>query len=58
LGGVSSLMGISAFYLTNYAVSGRFPGGWVFPMFFVPGILILLSWALDRVRPASSQAGR
>jgi hypothetical protein len=55
-GGVSSIMGITAFYLINHSVSGRFPGGWVFPLFFVPGILILLSWAIDRVCPAQCPA--
>ena len=44
LGGVVSLMGISFFYMWNFADVGRFPGGWVFPLCFVPGVLLVLAW--------------
>ena len=46
-GGVLALIGIAAFYGLNYAASGKFPGGWVFPLFFVPGILSVVASLLD-----------
>jgi hypothetical protein len=48
-GGVLALLGITAFYGLNYAASGRFPGGWVFPLFFVPGILAFTAGLLARL---------
>jgi len=45
-GGFIALAGIVAFYGLNYADSGRFPGGWVFPLFFVPGVCAILSSAI------------
>ena len=48
-GGLVSLAGIMAFYAVNYAASGRFPGGWVFPLFFLPGLLAIVSWVVERV---------
>jgi hypothetical protein len=47
-GGLVSLAGIVAFYALNYAASGRFPGGWVFPLFFLPGLLAIASWVVDK----------
>ena len=47
-GGIVSLVGIAAFHAVNYAASGRFPGGWVFPLFFVPGLLAIVSWTLGK----------
>ena len=47
-GGLLALLGITAFYGLNYAASGRFPGGWVFPLFFVPGILAVTAGLLAR----------
>jgi hypothetical protein len=47
-GGLVALLGITAFYGLNYAASGRFPGGWVFPLFFVPGILAVTAGLLTR----------
>jgi hypothetical protein len=48
LGGAVVLAGMLAFYVVNFAVSGHWPGGWVFPLCFVPGILALISWASER----------
>lgn len=54
LGGAVSLAGIALFYAINFAASGRFPGDWVFPLFFLPGILALACWWHDqRNRPAA-----
>ena len=49
-GGLLVTGGMIAFYVINYLASGRFPSGWVFPMFFAPGILSLVSWKLARHR--------
>jgi hypothetical protein len=49
-GGLLTLGGIIAFYAINYLESGRFPSGWVFPLFYVPGILAVISWMLSRRR--------
>jgi hypothetical protein len=38
-----------AFYVINYAASGRFPGGLV-PAFAIPGVLFLIYAAGDRVK--------
>jgi hypothetical protein len=45
-GGLLALVGIAAFYGLNYAASGRFPGGWVFPLFFAPGVLATIAGLL------------
>jgi hypothetical protein len=47
-GGIMSLVGIAAFYVWNFAASGHFPGGWVFPLCFLPGMLKLTAWFLCR----------
>jgi hypothetical protein len=61
-GGVLALLGITAFYGLNYAASGRFPGGWVFPLFFVPGILAFTAGLLARLchvpRPHAESAAK
>ena len=58
IGGIVALAGMVAFYAVNYAASGRFPSGWVFPVCFLPGILSLTSWSLHRVkRPPERPTG-
>ena len=49
LGGVVSLAGIAAFYALEIAANGHAPGGWVFPLCFVPGVLGVLAGLLRRV---------
>jgi hypothetical protein len=44
LGGAMSVAGVMAFYLLNFAARGRFPGGFFFPMMFLPGLLFLACW--------------
>ncbi len=34
------LGGMAAFYIMNYMEGGKFPGG-IFPLFFLPGLLLL-----------------
>ena len=48
LGGLLSLVGIAGFYAWNLADAGRFPGGWVFPLCFLPGVLQVVAWILRR----------
>jgi hypothetical protein len=53
-GGLASLVGIVAFYVLNYVEAGRFPGGWVFPLCFLPGVLAVTAWLMRaRAQPAS-----
>jgi hypothetical protein len=46
-GGIVTLAGAAWFYAMEHASTGRWPGGWVFPLFWVAGALFLLS-ALTR----------
>jgi hypothetical protein len=46
-GGLLVLLGIAVFYGLNYLASGRFPGG-LFPWFYLPGFLAIVSWLLSR----------
>jgi hypothetical protein len=50
-GGALALAGIATFYALNFLFSGRFPGGWVFPLFFVSGVSALAGWALSPRAP-------
>ena len=47
-GAVTSLTGILCFYVINYAANGNFPGGWVFPLCYVPGLLSLFCWGYKK----------
>ena len=42
-GGALALGGIAAFYLIDYAATGRFPARLLFPMFCIPGVLFLIA---------------
>ncbi len=53
-GGVMGLAGMVLFYGINFAASGRFPGGPVFPVMFAPPLLYLLAGALRHWKPAES----
>ncbi|MGE3317416.1 MAG: hypothetical protein AB7O26_20055, partial [Planctomycetaceae bacterium] len=50
LGGALSIAGMIAFYAINFAASGRLPGGPVFPLCFLPGMLILASALIEHRR--------
>jgi hypothetical protein len=43
LAGIMILSGILIFYLNHYISIGRFPGGWVFPLFYLAGSLHLVA---------------
>ena len=47
-GGIVAIAGITLFYAVHFALSGNFPGGWVFPLFFLPGALSVICWLSDR----------
>lgn len=47
-GGLLVLGGMLGFYAANYLAVGRFPSGWAFPSFYVPGVLAVISWTLAR----------
>jgi hypothetical protein len=55
LGGTMVLAGMLAFYSINFAASGRLPGGSVFPLCFVPGILALVCWWKGRASGSASR---
>ena len=48
IGGMMVLIGMGGFYAINYMSSGDLPGGWVLPVCFLPGVLALVSWAVER----------
>jgi hypothetical protein len=54
LGGTMVVAGMLAFYSINFAASGRLPGGSVFPLCFVPGILALVCWWKGRTNRSAS----
>jgi hypothetical protein len=54
-GGLLSTGGVLAFYIINFIGSGRFPSDWVFPLFFIPGILYLVSWGLRKRKKVVNQ---
>jgi hypothetical protein len=45
-GAVVSLVGIGAFYALELVANGHAPGGWGFPLCFVPGVLGVVGWLL------------
>jgi hypothetical protein len=44
IGGGITLGSLAMFYVVHLAISGRFPNGWAFLVFTIPGFLFLLSW--------------
>ena len=47
-GGIVALGGIALFYVASFALAGKFPGGWVFPLFFLPGFLSIICHLAER----------
>jgi hypothetical protein len=43
-GGALTIAGITAFYLMNYAATGRIPEGPLLPLAAIPGVLYLVCW--------------
>lgn len=48
LAGWLILAGIFIFYINNYLSVGKFPSGWVFPLFFLAGLLHLAAGWLKK----------
>lgn len=48
IGGLMVVIGMAVFYTINFTASGRLPGGWVFPLCFLPGILAMVCWSLTK----------
>ncbi len=46
IGGVITLAGLAAFYITLYLADGRLPRGPYFVLVAAPGILFLVHWAM------------
>jgi len=46
-GGLLALGGVAGFYVIYYVTSNGWPRGWVFPLFFLPGLLALVAWRLQ-----------
>ena len=55
VGGVITVGSLLLFYLAHVLLNGRFPSGWAFFVFSIPGILFFLSWIKRRkiTRPAA-----
>lgn len=53
VGGVMGIAGAAMFYLMNFEKAGNFPGGWVFPLCFIPGVLAVISGLMQRHRGAN-----
>jgi len=50
IGGGMVLCGLGTFYAVEWIGSGRFPGGWVFPLMYLPGVLALICrWQARRI---------
>lgn len=50
VGGVLSLGGITAFYVFEYFAAGNLPGGWGFPLCFLPGVLAIMAGTMQSRR--------
>jgi hypothetical protein len=48
IGGMIVLVGMTAFYVIKFTASGKWPGGWFFPLCFLPGVLALMCSGLTR----------
>lgn len=48
VGGLVVLIGVTAFYIVNFVVSGKWPSGWILSLFFLSGVLAVVSWGLTR----------
>lgn len=48
VGGLVAVIGIATFYAAEFMISGNIPGGWVLPLFFVPGVFSIACWLIER----------
>ena len=54
LGGLIAIIALAGFYLLHLVMSGGFPHGWAFIVLAVPGVLFLISAAVNRPAHRSS----
>ena len=55
-GGIVTVGSVAMFYLIHYLNTGRYPRGWTFLVFTIPGFLFLLySYQAKRVGKAAAQ---
>lgn len=50
--------GLISFYTINFVQVGRFPSGWVFPVMFLPGTLLIISRVVSLTRKTDGKAPR
>ena len=55
IGGLMVLLGMASFYLLGFLLFASFPGGWVLPLCFLPGVFAILSWAFTIEDPYEPQ---
>ena len=55
LGGLLVIGGMLVFYGMNFIISGVFPGGWILPLCYVPGLLSL--WCVWQDEYQENQTG-
>jgi len=55
LGAGLVLGGLLLFHLVNFISAGRLAGG-LFPVFFIPGVLFLVCFLIDRKKPKAEDA--
>jgi hypothetical protein len=48
VGGMMVVVGMGGFYAIEYLSSGDLPGGWVLPVCFLPGVLAMASWVVEK----------
>lgn len=54
IGAILNISGVTAFYILNRDFSGRWPGGWVFPLMAVPGLIELICATCSTSRATTS----
>lgn len=55
-GAALGLLGISAFYWVNFSHSGRIPGGPIFPLMFLPGMMEIFGQLIKRTQQKAQKA--
>ncbi|HVN49074.1 MAG TPA: hypothetical protein VMU30_09690 [Bacteroidota bacterium] len=50
IGGYVTMASLVLFYLVHYLITGRFPHGWAFLIFALPGLLFLAAGLLAKIK--------
>jgi len=56
LGGSVSVGSLAMFYIIHFVTSGKFPHGWAWLIFTIPGFFFLLCWILAKKERVSQSA--